>query len=374
MAASPGATGSAAASALRHVRRRSASLWRTTLQGQGYVLLALTAVACLLAGASSQESRWVPLSVLVLPVILGGFLLSTRGLVLLYVAVAALSLLVVAERERRGDTPVVPGVAVVLLGTAVLVLALSTSRRRLGVLGSRGDTMLVDLRQRLRAHGEVPALPPGWSTDAALRNAHGESFSGDFLVAARSADGDVLELVLVDVSGKGVDAGTRALLLSGAFGGLLGAVPQQEFLPAANAYLLRQGWPEGFATAVHVAVDLRDGAYRVSSAGHPPAARFDAGSGRWSTLDACRGPLLGILDEPAFPYEAGRLDLGDALLLYTDGMVEEPGRDLAEGIDRLLGRADRLVADAFRGGAARLLDAARTGEDDDRALVLLRRT
>ena len=54
------------------------------------------------------------------------------------------------------------------------------------------------------------------------------------------------------MSGKGVDAGTRALLLSGAFGGLLGALPSEEFLAASNDYLLRQGWDEGFATAVHV--------------------------------------------------------------------------------------------------------------------------
>ncbi|RJK97098.1 PP2C family protein-serine/threonine phosphatase [Vallicoccus soli] len=369
----------------RRAGRRLARAWRRVLHGQGPALLATTALSVLLALAAVQQPDWVPLSVLVLPIILGGFLLSTRGLVLLYVAVAALTLLVAVERAAE-DLPSVPrGVPVVLGGTALLVLVLNRSRRALGVLGSRGDAMLVDLRARLRAHGEVPDLPPGWAADTAQRSAHGESFSGDFVVACRSGGGGsqvalhradpdgLLELVLVDVSGKGVDAGTRSLLLSGAFGGLLGAVPPEGFLGAANAYLLRQDWPEGFATAVHVALDLGSGAYRVSSAGHPPAARFDAGSGRWCTLEASGGPLLGIIPEPGFPSEAGHLDHGDALLLYTDGLVEEPGRDLAEGIDRLLGRADRLVAAGWAGGAERLLQSVPTGQDDDRALVLLRR-
>ena len=99
---------------------------------------------------------------------------------------------------------------------------LARSRGRLGVQGTRGDSMLVDLRDRLTAQGEMPALPEGWSAEVVLRSAGGASFSGDFLVATRSDDGQTLEVALVDVSGKGVDAGTRALLLSGAFGGLLG--------------------------------------------------------------------------------------------------------------------------------------------------------
>ena len=50
--------------------------------------------------------------------------------------------------------------------------------------------------------------------------------------------------------GKGTRAGTRSLPLSGAFGGLLGAVPSDQFLATANDYLARPGWVEGFATAV----------------------------------------------------------------------------------------------------------------------------
>ena len=92
-------------------------------------------------------------------------------------------------------------------------------------------------------------------------------------------DGTRLEVVVVDVSGKGEQAGTRSLLLSGAFGGLLSALPPAEFLPAANDYLLRQDWEEGFATAIHLHLDLATGDFEIRTAGHPPAVQLHAGSG-----------------------------------------------------------------------------------------------
>ena len=231
--------------------------------------------------------------------------------------------------------------------------------------------MLVDLRDRLTAQGERPLLPSGWSADVVLRSAGGASFSGDFLVATRSDDGRLLEVALVDVSGKGVDAGTRALLLSGAFGGLLGSVPHEDFLPATNRYLLRQHWNEGFATAAHVQVDLVTGEYVVATAGHPPAVQYAAGSGRWRVGTASEGPLLGVFADAKFVSECGRLDKGDALLIFTDGLVEKPGQDLAVGIDRLVGEAERLVTNGFRDGAATLIDRVAAADNDDRAVVLI---
>jgi serine phosphatase RsbU (regulator of sigma subunit) len=235
--------------------------------------------------------------------------------------------------------------------------------------------MLVDLRDRLQAHGAMPELPAGWLCDVAISSASRSSskFSGDFLVAATDHGSRVLEVALVDVSGKGVEAGTRALLLSGALGGLLGSVAPEEFLPAANAYLLRQAWHEGFATAVHLVLDLDTGEYLLDSAGHPPAAQFDAGSGRWRLADV-EGTVLGLEPKPSYVAERGVMRSGDAVLLYTDGVVETPGRDLALGIDKLLGEAERLISRGFGGGARWLIEKASPSRSDDRAVVLIHRS
>ena len=176
----------------------------------------------------------------------------------------------------------------------------------------------------------------------------------------------------MDVSGKGVNAGTRALLLSGALGGLLGAMDPVDFLGAANSYLLRQGWGEGFATAIHVALELDTGQFCLGGAGHPPAVKFSAGSGRWQVLDAESGPLLGILDGAAFPLLHGQLQRGDALLLYTDGVIQGRTATVVR-TEPMLGAAERLMSRGFAGGASRIC-AAPLAVTDDRAVVLIWRS
>ena len=267
----------------------------------------------------------------------------------------------------------------VLQGFTLLALALTMtlmvmrtrSRERLGVQGNSGEDMLVDLRDRLLALGDMPSLPTGWHAESAIRSAYGDKFSGDLAVTSLSPDGHRLEVALVDLSGKGRTAGTRSLLCSGAIGGLLGQVEPERLLPAANHYLVRQEWPEGFATAVHLAVDLRTGDFTLGNAGHPAPIQFTAGSGRWSVLESAGGPVLGIIPEVQFPRSAGRLGRGDALVLYTDGVIEARGHDLSRGLDRLLGHAERLITTGFAGGARRLCADAQAGDSDDRAVVVI---
>ena len=103
----------------------------------------------------------------------------------------------------------------------------------------------------------------------------GVSYAGDFLVADLRRDRQQLELILVDVCGKGTGAGPAALQFAGALGGLIGALPPRELFRAANDFLLRQGDDESFATAVHLLVDLAEGRYQITSGGHPPALRWD---------------------------------------------------------------------------------------------------
>jgi hypothetical protein len=362
--------------ATRSGRRRgagSALRWRVNtwvrrhlLYSDGFALILLSLAAAGLGLLNALVSRTVfSLSMLSLVVLVGGFLLIVRSLLLLFVVVGA-----VAGFEWANGSRAV-GPLVVILATAAVVLLFARSRGRLGVQGTRADSMLVDLRDRLRAQGEMPPLPETWSAEVVLRSAGGASFSGDFLVSSRSTDGTTLEVALVDVSGKGVAAGTRALLLSGAFGGLLGSLPHEDFLPAANHYLLRQQWEEGFATVAHIELDLATGEYLLSTAGHPPAVHYDAGSGHWRVSEASEGPLLGVFADAKFVTERGRLDPGDALLMFTDGLIETPGKDMSVGIDKLLGEAERLVTKGFRHGARKLIDRVAAAHNDDRAVILI---
>ncbi|MFJ1562967.1 PP2C family protein-serine/threonine phosphatase [Streptomyces erythrochromogenes] len=318
---------------------------------------------------------WFSPAALVLPIVAGGLLLRPASLLALYAASAAALIVeaLVLGPYTQGPARVTPGTVLVVAACGFFGLVIAQFRSRVGVPWRRGGTMLFDLRERIRVQSKLPALPRGWHREMALRPAGGQSFSGDFVVAARTNGGRTLEIVLTDVSGKGMEAGSRALLLSGAFGGLLGALPPHGFLPAANGYLLRQDWDEGFATSIHLVLDLETGDYELLSAGHLPALQLCAGTGRWQEKSG-EGPLLGVYDGAEFTPARGNLRRGDVLMLFTDGLVETADREISEGIDRLTGEADRYVSAGWEGAAWHLIEKVAKDVNDDRALLLIRRS
>jgi hypothetical protein len=335
------------------------------------LLLTIPAIAC----GTLMLPVWFSPAALVLPIVAGGLLLRPASLLALYAASAAALIVeaLVLGPYTEGPARVTPGTVLVVAACGFFGLVIAQFRSRVGVPWRRGGTMLFDLRERIRVQSKLPALPRGWHREMALRPAGGQSFSGDFVVAARTHGGRTLEVVLTDVSGKGMEAGSRALLLSGAFGGLLGALPPHGFLPAANGYLLRQDWDEGFATSVHLVLDLETGDYELLSAGHLPALQLSAGTGRWQEI-AGDGPLLGVYDGAEFEPTRGNLRRGDVLMLFTDGLVETADRDISEGMDRLTGEADRYVAAGWEGAAWHLIEKVAKDVNDDRALLLIRRS
>lgn len=338
----------------------------------GSAALVLILVVVLLEAALLSRPAVMPWSCFLPVIVLAGLFLPPRWLGAVLLATAAVltydGWVVGSEQGDYGAAIVVTVVV------AAMMSALAISRAALGVQGTLAESVLVDLRDRIRAQSGLPLLPEPWHGEVEVEPAHFEPFAGDFAVASISAAGDRFEVALVDVSGKGVDAGARALLLSGAFGSLLGAMTPAGFLAAANSYLLRQDWNDGFATAIHVAFELDTGRFSVGGAGHPPAVKYWAGAGRWQVIDAANGPLLGVLPGGAFPRSYGQLLRGDALLLYTDGVIETRFRDLSVGMDRMLGEAERLTTQGFAGGAKRICAAALAGHSDDRAVVLIWRT
>lgn len=331
--------------------------------------VALCAISVLI-GVAQYTVHLVPPTTLAIPMVVGNLILGPRMLPRAVFFMLGVLVIAVAASPSGVDARRISGVVVVFL-IGVIILVSSFQRTSLGVAGARGESMLVDLRDRIYNQAKMPRLPDTWYAEAVMRSAGGSSFAGDFIVGSLSRDGRSLQVAVVDVSGKGEQAGSRALLLSGAFGGLLGALRPDAFLPAANDHLLRQDWSEGFATAVHLAVDLDSGAFEVRSAGHPPAVQLAAGTGRWAVHEA-EGPVLGLMTDAEFTVVRGILSRGDALLMFTDGLVETPQRDISLGIDKLLGQAEQLLRSGFEGGAQRLIDRLESVKDD-RALLLLHR-
>ncbi|GGL27807.1 PP2C family protein-serine/threonine phosphatase [Phycicoccus endophyticus] len=352
-------------------RRRALARRLTVLENGPRLTVALVLAVVLLGLGVVLLPEFVPISLVFPLLVVAGLVLEPRRLAVVLAAAAAV---VLAWSPVSLLQPArVAGVVLAVLVVMWQAVLIARSRDLVGTRGMTGDRMLAELRDRIIQGGRVPALPDGWHASSSILSAHGDRFSGDFVIVHLSPEGQRLEVALVDVSGKGTGAGTRSLLLSGALGGLLGAVPSADFLRAANDFLVRQGWDEGFATAVHVDLDLRSGEYSIGNAGHPAAAVYTSGRARWTVLEGFRGPLLGLLADVDFPRQRGRLGRGDAVLVYSDGVIEARDRDLTDGIDRMLGVAAMSV---LRDGdvARDVAESARSGEDDDRAAFAVRRT
>lgn len=332
------------------------------------VLLVLLLLSLLFSTVTSPGSQSLPWAVFLPPIVVSGVIHRPgEHAVVVGVALGAL----VTGGVLVGDTS--GALWSFLAGAVIATITMWRAmwRARVGVQGRGGETLLYELSAGLKGRAALPPLAPSWRAETCVNSAHGHPFSGDFIVTHREPGSQRMEIVLVDVSGKGLEAASRAVQLSGALDALLGAVPATHFLPAANRYVLRQGWLEGFATAVHLLVDLETGEYAVRRAGHPPAAAFAAGCGEWSVLDSRCGPALGLVPDADYPGDEGTLSRGDAVLLYSDGLVEKHDRTLDDGIERLLGNAECLVVTGFHGGSRQLCAQAAAGEDDDRSVVLL---
>ncbi|MXM64431.1 SpoIIE family protein phosphatase [Streptomyces sp. HUCO-GS316] len=130
-----------------------------------------------------------------------------------------------------------------------------------------------------------------------------------------------------------------------------------------------------FATCLYAETDLSTGVVQVVRAGHiDPLIRRPDGSCRRVCVEG--GLPLGLSAEFGgleYPVTTVELDPGHTLLLCTDGLVEQPGADLDDGMLNLAG----LIAagpEDVRDLADRLIDVADArGGDDDVALLLLRR-
>lgn len=335
-----------------------------------FAVLAVIALAFVLA-VMGWPTR-VPIVTLAPVIVLSGLYLPHRHLIGMFVVIG---IGIAATLPRLTGTAMSKTLIVTaMFALMAMMVIVASSRVRVGSTGFHGENLFIELRDRIARSARLPGLPDGWTAESAVRSANGEGFSGDFLVADRTHGGRHLEVALVDVSGKGREAGTRSLLLSGALGALLGSLSPAGFLDAANRYLVRQSWEEGFATAVHVDINLDTGEFSVGNAGHPAPVRYSAGAGTWDILEGGRGPVLGIMQGVSFARTHGTLSMGDALMIYSDGIIESRGHDLTEGTDRMLGAASEAMIRRGDSVADAVVSQARSGEADDRAVFVIVRS
>ncbi|MFI8825550.1 PP2C family protein-serine/threonine phosphatase [Streptomyces sp. NPDC053431] len=162
----------------------------------------------------------------------------------------------------------------------------------------------------------------------------GLNVGGDWYSAIELPDGSAL-LVVGDVAGHGLDAvATMAQLRFTAKGMAITGTPLPRILARLNTLLLHS--PErdgGTATMIMGRYEPAARALTWVQAGHLPPLLLRQGEARF--LRAPDGVLLGAVAAPRYAAATLRLQPGDQLLLYTDGLIEKPGEDIDEGFRRL---------------------------------------
>jgi serine phosphatase RsbU (regulator of sigma subunit)/ABC-type transporter Mla MlaB component len=234
----------------------------------------------------------------------------------------------------------------------------------------QADLDRAEIIQRALLPQEPPAIP-GWCMETLYRP--GSSVGGDFYDAV-VLDEEHLGLVIADAAGHGV----AAAMLSVLFKLRLKQVDSEGHALKPNMVLehLNSGLydmltaPGAFITAAYILLDLRTGLGRFASAGHPPCILRSSGAD--VRMLERTGPALGLETNASYSEHEFQLQMGDRLMLYTDGVLEggpdsPSSDDLAANMATVTDRAELLTTlfqDAVRGIA---------GDRDDITMLVLER-
>ncbi len=234
-----------------------------------------------------------------------------------------------------------------------------------------------------------PLLPAIDGVELAARyrpSGAGNLVGGDFYDLFFDTEGGFYVL-LGDSSGIGPEAAGLAGIARYTARALAGpAPPPAEVLAEINVALLRAASDDRFCTAVlaHLrrgpaeAGSVAAGAVEVSlaSSGHPPGYVLRSG-GALEPASASTGMLLGVTEPAPAAASLLRLARGDALVLYTDGVIEardEAGETFDDaGVRAVLAAAAGRSAEGIARRLERAaLDHRAGGDSDDMAIVVVR--
>jgi anti-anti-sigma factor len=224
---------------------------------------------------------------------------------------------------RRREDGSIEGVQLIFDDVTNRVRARLAAEARMEELSERyrnvRDSAIV-MQQALLAPS-VPVVPGADITAEYLVAAEDTAAGGDWFDAI--ALGDRLVLIVGDVVGHGVEAAAvmsqlrtavrMQILAEHTIGEALEAVDRfHEHVPGSKSATLCVG-----------SLDFATGEFQYCTAGHPPPLLVGADANARYAEPSGAGPLgSGV----GFPVRTEAVNIGDSILLYSDGLIERPGR------------------------------------------------
>jgi sigma-B regulation protein RsbU (phosphoserine phosphatase) len=204
--------------------------------------------------------------------------------------------------------------------------------------------------------------------------------SGDFYDVLR-LDETHVGFYIADAVGHGVPAALLTMFIKHALATKQIGVGGYRLLTAAetmsrlNETLIEQALSAAtFATALYGTVDIKTNRVTFSRAGHPLPILLRA-NGAMETPD-CEGGLLGVFPEERYSEQTIQLNVGDRLLLVTDGVEVAFSDDIANSQLRWseeLEARRQLPAEEFLDSFGKLIDkcSAESPLRDDVTMLML---
>ncbi|MEV5435347.1 SpoIIE family protein phosphatase [Streptomyces sp. NPDC052682] len=222
---------------------------------------------------------------------------------------------------------------------------------------------------------QMPGVPGLRMTVRYLPAPHASQVGGDWYDAFPLSDGSTA-LAIGDVVGHDLEAAAGMAQVRNMLRAYAWA---QEEPPSRIVERLDQAIQHitdvTMATMIFARIEpAGDGHSRLSwtNAGHPPPLLISH-DGVADYLTDGHGILLGTGVGTPRPDATAILPPGSTLVLYTDGLIEQPGQSLDTGLDRLRRHAAALVHRPLAAFTDQLLRRVRPpGNDDDVAVLALR--
>ena len=213
--------------------------------------------------------------------------------------------------------------------------------------------------------GNLPTV--GWLRVAGSSVASHE-VGGDYFDVTE-VNGQTWSVVVADVSGKGVGSALLAALLQGA---LITATDHSVVLgrrvERLNHFLIDRTGGEKYATIFYALVE-RGGGLSYVNAGHCPPMLV-RGGGIAAEL-AATGMPAGLIEEAAFEVATERLEPGDKVVIYSDGVTEAQNprgeffgkKRLREIVTSHAAETCTAIHDAIQEGVSAFAEGARQSDD-----------
>ena len=179
----------------------------------------------------------------------------------------------------------------------------------------------MEFAQRIQRHIFPQVLPsvPGFQFD--VRYYPHDLVGGDFY-DIRLLGPNMVGFMVADVRGHGVSAALYTMWLKSLGESLISlAADPGKFITSMGRELKKFVVEDSFATAFYGVLDAGRAELTYTNAGHPAPLHFHAAAGQVTQLDS-HGLPLGILADAQYEAATLRLEPGDLLLCYTDGIAE----------------------------------------------------